>query len=144
MKRNTITNTDGDLPVCRAAHIFFANLFRLSDDGKTSNLLHCSLRMRKRCAVLLHSGELATEFFYYGAPPQSDLLALTLARTVLPADEGDHARLREIAWRLVTKHYRTILELALELSRVRKLSEKRLAKFLPTVVSTNPNVDRTN
>ena len=113
---NTVTIATEDLAVCRAAHIFFANLFRLRGEAEAANLLHCSLRVRKRFAVLLHAGELATELFYYGAPRQSDLLGPKLARIVLSPDEADHVKLREAAWRLVRKHYRSILALALELS----------------------------
>lgn len=44
--------------------------------------------------------------------------------------EVDYAKLRGAAWRLIVKHRERILALALELARVKKMSNKRLIGFV--------------
>jgi hypothetical protein len=122
-----------DSAVAEAAHCVLAHILRLSPADGDSHLRHLELRVRKRYAVLLHAEELASELFYSGDRPHAkDFLPRILGPILVNDNEMDHAKLRERAWRLVVKHHETILPLALELTRVRRMSEKQLVGFLAT------------
>ncbi len=119
-----------DLAISEAARILLAFLLRLSNEDGHPDLRQRPLRVRKRYAVLLYSGELAAELFYCKGQFETDFRPKVIVPILLTRDEADHAKLREAAWRLVVKHRESILALALELTRVKKMTNKRLVGFL--------------
>jgi hypothetical protein len=52
-----------------------------------------------------------------------DFLLKVLVPNIIPDNEVDRGKLREIAWHLLVRHYETILALALELTRVREMDK---------------------
>jgi hypothetical protein len=72
--------TGGDVAVSAAAYTFLVRLFRLL--GRET-YPQWSLRVRKRHAVLLYSGEFAVDLFYCGRQRETDFVAKIVALRLL-------------------------------------------------------------
>jgi hypothetical protein len=110
-----------DLVIGEAAHALFAHLFRFTEKEHDPDFRRWNLRLRKRWVVLLHCEELAAGLLRGVSTPSEICFSAKFSAPKLVArGEVDYAKLTEASWRLVAKHHKTIMAIAIELARARK------------------------